>query len=66
MKYREACATRDGAKCDDVYWNEKASMKFTSIEEVMGVMFVHQNIEQQYGLTYKQYLKWNQWSWDVL
>ena len=33
MKYREACATRDGAECDDVYWNKKASMKFTSIEE---------------------------------
>ena len=46
MKYREACATRDGAKCDDVYWNEKASMKFTSIEEVMGVTVVHQNINQ--------------------
>ena len=46
MKYREACATRDGAECDDVYWNEKASMKFTSIEEVMGVMVVHQNINQ--------------------
>ena len=46
MKNREACATRDGAKCDDVYWKKKASMKFTSIEEVMGVMVVHQNINQ--------------------
>ena len=39
MKSREACATRDGAKCDDVYWKKKAGMKFTSIEEVIAVMF---------------------------
>jgi len=49
VKYREACATRDGAKCDDVYWKKKASMKFTSIEEVMGVMFVQPDIKHNMG-----------------